>query len=336
MSGFIHILLFCHVILTVRNFRKSMFTLLFRKIKKIILFFIRYDKFKKNGNFYSVHYRPVYSDKVDYFIDLSYKKKCAIILQGPIVYKDNFTFETIKLYKKLYPDCLIILSTWESEKELWNKYDCDIEVLFNKRPNNPGHGSLNLQRESSMNALLKVFDQGYEYVLKTRTDQRLYGENNLSYLICMLNSYPIKKSVSAKGRIISISNGCFKGRLYNVSDMVIFGFTSDVLNYFSYPIDKRCDPEIVQGADLEEYSKKRPGEIYISTSYLERIGHILKWTEQDSLKCFRDYFLIVDSESLDWYWPKYSNFEYRWRNYSNKGLKQLSFKDWILLQHEDL
>lgn len=312
-----------------------MISLIFRKIKKSILFFIRYDMFKKKGKFFTVHYRPVLPNGLGANIDLSFNKKCAIILQGPVVYKDNFTLETVKLYKKIYPNCLIILSTWESEKSLWNKYDIDIQVIFNKLPNNPGHGSLNLQRETSRNGLLKAFELGCEYALKTRTDQRLYGENNLSFLISLLESYPINNSLSAKGRLITLSNGCFKGRLYNVSDMLVFGFTCDVLNYFSYPTDKRCNPKIEQGLDLEEYSKKRPGEIYISTSYLERLGHSLKWTEHDSLKCIRDYFLIVDSEALDWYWPKYTNSEYRWRKYEINGLKQLSFKDWIILQHSN-
>ncbi len=41
----------------------------------------------------------------------------AIAMQGPLLLKNNFTLETLKLYKKYFQNALIILSTWEGEDE---------------------------------------------------------------------------------------------------------------------------------------------------------------------------------------------------------------------------
>ena len=107
-----------------------------------------------------------------------------------------------------------------------------------------------------------------------------------------------------------------------------------MLRFFSFPIDTRTSEDIVEGEDLVKYSKKRPGEIYITTNYIEGLGFKLKWTREDSEYFFRELFLVVDAETLDWYWPKYTEREYRWRNYGNVQLCPYSFKDWLMAQNK--
>jgi hypothetical protein len=42
-------------------------------------------------------------------------QQLAIVMQGPIAHKDNFTLETLKIYQQHFSDSKIILSTWEDE-----------------------------------------------------------------------------------------------------------------------------------------------------------------------------------------------------------------------------
>ena len=46
------------------------------------------------------------------------KSKIAIIIQGPIIDKSNFTIETINFYLYNYPFTPIIVSTWEGAKKI--------------------------------------------------------------------------------------------------------------------------------------------------------------------------------------------------------------------------
>ena len=39
----------------------------------------------------------------------------AIIIQGPVKNYENFVIETIKIYSKIFPEALLVLSTWEDE-----------------------------------------------------------------------------------------------------------------------------------------------------------------------------------------------------------------------------
>ena len=175
---------------------------------------------------------------------------------------------------------------------------------------------------------------GCDYILKTRTDQRICSEMSITYLIDMVNMYPTNKEITNAGRIAVCSNGCFFGRLYNVTDMLLFGRTADIEKYFSAPKDLRNGIDYLQD-DQIEYSKNRPGEIYLSTHYIESLGFELKWTEKDSNYFIKELFVIVDSESLDWLWLKYSRSEYRWRKYNNRVLRPMTYKDWLKLYMED-
>ena len=54
--------------------------------------------------FFTFHLRPKRADKIGTVADKSLKySKVAIVIQGPIVYDEDFTLETIKLYKKIFP-----------------------------------------------------------------------------------------------------------------------------------------------------------------------------------------------------------------------------------------
>ena len=85
-----------------------------------------------NDNYYiNFDRKPMYENQYKANIDsFSEKKILTIVMQGPIVYKNNFTLETIKLYKKTFCNCPIILSTWDYED---NKVIEDIKKLGAQR-----------------------------------------------------------------------------------------------------------------------------------------------------------------------------------------------------------
>ena len=59
-------------------------------------------------------HRPVLCSKY-YSFHKDRSDDTAIMLQGPIVKENDFTYETIKLYQNNFPNAKIILSTWRNE-----------------------------------------------------------------------------------------------------------------------------------------------------------------------------------------------------------------------------
>lgn len=295
---------------------------------------------KKKEYFYTKWIRPKFSKDMDVWSQDDVKgAKVGIVLQGGLAYEDNFTLETVKLYQRLFPSCPIIVSTWDNEKEEYidKIRNSGADVVVNHFPEKiVGIQFINLQRETAMQGIKRAIEaHGCEYVAKTRTDERVYGQESFTYLMNLLSVFPVEKGgTKAEGRLISISMCSFKHRLYNVSDLFIFGKAGDVLRFFSPPFDTREHGNVLEGDDPVDYAKNRPGEIYFTTHYLESIGHSMKWTLEDSMECFRKYFIIVDTESMDLFWPKHTDMEYHFRRYREERLKEMTFRDWINIYAE--
>lgn len=301
---------------------------------------LRIHGFAKDG-FFTYHYRPKKAEKVLNYMPESMPNVC-IVIQGPIKKEDNFTIETIKLYKKYYRKTPIVVSTWDTESEedlnIIKQLCGDDNVCISHFEKDC---SVNYQRTTSSAGVAKATEIGCRYVLKTRTDQRIYQSRILSSFIKLMHDYPILIKCSAKGRIISCGLSTFSDRLYNVSDMMIFGFTEDVQRYFSCPKDTR---DYAKFEDIvyhnheqywADYSKLRTGEIWYTTHYIESLGFELKWTKADSDYFRNELYVIIDDAMLDLYWDKYTNKEYRWRNYETKeSLHQVSFMEWWINQKD--
>ena len=261
-------------------------------------------------------------------------KEYGIVVQGNLRLEDNFTFETLKYYRRMYPEAHIVLSCWNTDdkKTIEKVKELNVEVVISEFPKQLyGYGPNNLQLQTTSAGISCLDKYGCKYILKTRSDQRIYEPDALSYLMKMLNTFPIRLNCGANGRLISCSLSTFVNRLYNISDMMIFGYSSDVKRYFSCPVDSRnyATPYL---DDQIEYSKLRTGEIYFASHYIESLGFNLKWTIEDSNLFRKELFIIVDSEDIDQFWPKYTQEEYRWRRYNQGKLKQGTYKEWFCLQ----
>jgi hypothetical protein len=276
--------------------------------------------------FFTFHLRPKRAKRIGIaFDELKDYPKMAIVVQGPIIYDQDFTFETLKLYKKYFPQTVIILSTWDYErKDCVDKIDNEgVKIILNKVPVIKGVGNINFQIVSSVSGIKKARELGAEYILKTRTDQRIYNPNSLEFLVNAIEKFLPSGGLRQNRRIIGVSLNSFKYRMYGLSDMNLFGNIEDMLKYWNVELDDNGKGFV----DL----KIGVSELYLSTKFLKGIGREIKWTLEDSWQAFADNFCVVDASSLDLYWYKYSRMkEYKYLKYAEmKNDQEISFLEWF-------
>ena len=129
------------------------------------------------NHFLTYHLRPKFAAEINTnTANQIPPNKLAIIIQGPLLRTNNFTIETIKLYKQIFRGAKLILSTWEDENQetIDEAKTHGVEVIVNKFPNKSGPFNVNYQLKSTMGGLFAAYELGYECSIKTRTDQRLY------------------------------------------------------------------------------------------------------------------------------------------------------------------
>ena len=303
-----------------------------KKIEKSLLLMKRVMGIDISGQFRTFYDRPVYADEVGIFSEKRLKHKTAIVIQGPIKKEKDFTLETVRLYKNLYPDCILILSTWCSEEDYLKPfYDEQITVCVSEPPKHSGALNCSYQALNSYVGIAGAAEMGCERVCKTRTDQRFYLPDLFTYLEDMLDAFPLRIQTIQKERLISISYTTLSNRPYHVCDMFLYGTTEDVLRYFPGLVDDR-DWKPIQWTDNIEYSKLRAGEVWFTANYIESLGYELKWTVEDSDYYLRELFLILDTTLLDLYWAKYTDSEHGERLYNDNNFQNqrvVTFFKWL-------
>lgn len=302
----------------------------YRKFLKVL----RIIKEKYTTYFSFEHTRPLYARDYNIISDrLKQPISIAVVIQGPLITKNNFTVETIKLYKKTFsPTTKLIVSTWS---------DCDqniittlramgVVVLLNDKPKQSGIGNINLQISSTKSGIQEAKKSGVNYILKTRTDIRMYAPNIESYLYAACTMYPVSKEYSQEKRIVAFSLNTYKYRPYSISDLTLFGTLHDMEKYFNVPEDTRTAPHF---KDIGSWSNGRFCEVYLSTHFLENIGRKLSYTLEDSWKVYAEHFCVVDSNSVELFWYKYTYWEeYRDLGYAYmKNNQELHFREWLIL-----
>lgn len=304
-------------------------------------------------HFFSILKREKYSEHINAFPDFSsFNDKVSIVMTGLIVEKQDFTLETLKLYKKRYPSVQLILSIWDNyEKSLISKFTkIGVEVVLNSEPDNIGFGYVNSQIKSNKMGILKAKESGCEYCLKTRTDQRIYKHDFILYLISLIKLFPIKNNSNnnPRKRLITTSTNTFKYRLYGVNDMFMFGNINDILNYWNVEYDQRHidDKSIAEimnnNVTTLEYAKANICEVYLCTNYLKNINYEINYSFKDYWKILANYFCIIDSYSIDFFWYKYNRWDERkrYQNVNRRLNEEFMFSDWInsyneLIQYND-
>ena len=165
---------------------------------------------------------------------VDFKEDVAIVMQGPIITKDSFTYETLKIYRKRFPRIRLILSTWDdySKDELNQFKAINVDIVENTKPDYSGIANINFQIKSTKNGIFKAKELGSKYCLKTRTDQRIYRHDFVLFFFSLLDSFKIENKYLRR-RLIAVSLNTYKYRLYGVSDMLMYGHIEDMLKYWN-------------------------------------------------------------------------------------------------------
>jgi hypothetical protein len=273
---------------------------------------------------YLIKYYEVYSDIDDKF---------GIIMQGQIIIENNFTYNTLKLYRYKYPRIRIVLSTWlGQDKEVISSIrKLGINVIENVMPKNRGVVNVNLQIFSTKAAIIELKKFNVNYILKVRSDQRNYINTDfLSYMRNLQITFPLRKS-NLSSRLIIISANTFRSRLYGVTDMLMFGQIEDMEKFWCIPLEKN-NVFSSQFPEPVDYMKNEVGEGYLIKHFFESTGFVPKWTSENSLEFVIRYFCIIDKEQLDFFWLKYDRF---FESFDFQRIKdyiyweRINFSDWM-------
>ncbi len=263
----------------------------------------------------------------------------CIIMQGPIVSESLLTELTIQRYLELFPYAHVILSSWLGEvPETLHKIKDNSEyfhIIENEKPKFAGISNVNMQIKSTASGIRMASELGSLYVLKTRTDQEILDPQALVKIQFLYKSYGEGPFTN---RIIIGDRNSFIFRFYGVSDMFMFGHISDMTKFWSCPYDDRPISYIegkINGS-LKDYGKLNIVETYLTSNYLISQGHTPRFTLEDSLNCYRDYFCVIDSQSIKLRWTKYTYALNQWSvSYYPSKFQELTHLDWLRLNQPE-
>lgn len=270
-------------------------------------------------HFYTHHERPkssaeIHLDGVRH--DSLNLPPTALVIQGPLVDSDDFTLESVRLYRRLMPQALIVVSTWRNAPlaTVAALRAEGVDVVLSDLPAISGGHNINFQMISTSAGIRHAKQAGCEYVIKTRTDQRIHAHAVLPYLFALLDEYPPVDLARQRQRIIEPSLSICRYRPYSMCDMFQFGHVDDLMRMWDLPLDPRsysAADYALEKITPRKFAEDRTGEVYIHRGYLDTIG---VHTEVDLKTYYRhlaDYFIVIDKEVLDLFWNKYEAQEYR-------------------------
>ncbi len=273
-------------------------------------------------------------------------ENAGIVIQGPICSADDFTLETVRIYRRHMPDCKVVLSTWKDtpRQDLDPIAEEGVDIVLNDKPAIPGPYNVNMQIVSSSGGMRRAAELGVEWVIKSRTDQRLYHPTIMSSMISMAQLFPPLEAAAKtqKFRVFGMAGGTFKFAPYHLCDQTVFGHIDDMLAYWSPPLRENPLPEsfptdplrLFLEVPIGKFSRYAAAEPYFASQFLLRQGRSLNWTVADSWAALRDHFGVVDQMSSDIYWAKGQHRSMRdvigsYAALSNIG--ELGFLEWVQL-----
>ena len=287
------------------------------------------------NNYLTYHLRPKKAEDFNLESTCKIDEKIAIIIQGPIQEKFDFLKNTLEIYKKIFKNSIIIISTWKSEdiEKINTLKDENIYILFNDEPEK-SQSNIDHQIFSTNIALKFAMNHNAKYSIKTRADVRINKSNLETFFISLIKTFPVKSNSLIKSRIIVPSLITFKFRIFSLSDIVMFGETNDLLQYFDLELFKNG----LKKFDLNEkklLKNETPvvAEIFLCARFMNKLDNSINWNLESWWDSLKNYFCIIDNSSLDLFWHKYDwNYEYRYiRTYSDKFARAIDFQDWLSL-----
>lgn len=325
------------------------------RIRRRVMRYALVSETRKGAHFMTSRARPKASAAIGLCANVSPRyslqpalraENAAIVMQGPFWSADDFTVETLRLYRRNLPDCKLVLSTWKDtpRQDLDRIAEVGVEIVLNDKPTDPGPYNVNMQIASSAGGMQRAAELGVDWVMKTRTDQRLHQPTIISSLISMAQLFPPMGAAAGKQnfRIFGMAGGTLKFAPYHLCDQTVFGQIDDMLAYWSPPLREDSLPEnfptdprrLFLEVPIGDLCRYAAPETYFASQFLMRQGRTLEWTIADSWAAFRDHFGVVDQLSSDLYWVKGQHYSMRdvmgsYAALSNTG--EFGFLDWVQL-----
>lgn len=310
-----------------------------------------YESLKKLDDLYNDYYtyNHLFQNTLWKFVPRIDANDTAIIIQGPVIYENDFTLETLYRYRWIYPNATIILSTWEGDIQdffRWQAMSINVIVLESKMPEDHGISNIKLQIISSHRGIMHAnLSEGIKYVLKTRTDQRIFLPDFLTYIKNMLKTFKVN-SESLSDRIVFLGgyqSSCICP--FELSDFLVFGHINDMIKFYdstgesdrlipnrmdnldylakrarilrnyshydNYEAMKTLNDEEIRFLN-QEFMEYLDPETYIPLSFYERIILKRKFCPSDNIvdhyhSFLKDCTIIIDSDHLFLYWFKYED-----------------------------
>lgn len=261
----------------------------------------------------------------------------GIILQGPIKQKDNFTLETIKYYRKVFPTAVLIVSTWDNEnKAVLDRMKAEgAHIVTSELPEIRGVANVNCQIKSTLAGIFYAEKHGLHHVLKTRSDQRIYAWNSLRYLLELGHAFPVSPGAKTKERLIIANEFTRRFMPFHFSDFLMFGTVDDLKLYWEQPyssINERGYFSKISDANADNCA-----EMFLSRNFAAKIMPGCKYTPAEYYALLKDYFCIVDLHQLDLYWhwgQKWAlGLKVKVRHFTAKDNSEMciDFADWLYL-----
>ena len=287
----------------------------------------------------------------------------AIVIQGPVVYDNNYTALTCKLYRRRYPKIPIVVSTWKGVRDEFKKFcaEQNVTVLENEMPENHGSHNVNLQMTSSHKGIEFVRDNtSAKFVLKTRADNRINRPDFLLHFRNLLKTFPLNGD-KLQSRIVVTDWYTFRFYPFNICDFLSFGTIEDMEKLYSVRSD--ITPEVGHKLQFKRYrvfakigkyfahpnmyfSDKRrlvnfnrmmrklkaaAAESYIMETFYEKFIAPIDTDKllQTYFKFLRDYLVIADSEVLLLDWPKYAYQSNKTVLYTETATMGMKFPQWL-------
>ena len=287
----------------------------------------------------------------------------AIIIQGGIEKIEVLLFAVAR-YSLLYPDSIIIISTWEDSSwlsihKIMNliRNKDNIHLILSPKPSFKGYGGMNtiLQIISTINGIKIAKQLGAKYALKVRTDIVLGSLDFLQAFSLNHKLFSKGTPTSQKGKIIVLSMNSYLCRPFSISDHVSYGHIDDMELMWDLELptsnqsrrnvnfqNKTLMHEPMSNSDLIHlaWSAKEAmmDEAYLVSNLMNAAGFCYTADWFDSKNFLTSCFVVMDTSTFDIFWPKYggalsySKFHHKpISNFasSSSGMAEITFTTWL-------
>lgn len=256
----------------------------------------------------------------------SWSVPIGIVMQGPPLAEADFTLQTLAMYRRAYADVKIVYSTWEGiSSELAQRIrDLGVDLHLSSPPTSGGDGNIAFQAVSTRIGIEALEAAGVKYVLKTRSDQRIYNPNALAFLMSLTKTFTPQEGQGSRLVSCGVARQNF---MYFPSDMLVFGHIADQKKFWNvrdYAF-MSCNTEATSLKD------RVWTESYLCRNYLAQLGVPVKETFADSTNLMGRYFVTIDRQMLDLFWPKY-NYRYldTFQTYGQHPKEESTFANWLV------